>query len=50
MLDDWTVQVSVVSLCIIALFIYLNGKSGDKSIFSKPTHHEEIKTFRIKLP
>jgi len=46
MLDDWTVPVVVAVLSIIGFFIYSLGKSRDKSIFTKPTYHTEIKTLK----
>jgi hypothetical protein len=48
--DNWTMLIVAVSLSVIAVFIYTKGKSRDRSIFTKPTYHSEIKAFRKKTP
>jgi hypothetical protein len=50
MADDWTIPVIVVVLSLIGLFFFSLRKSRDKSIFTKPIQHTEIKNFRNKLP
>lgn len=46
MLDDWIIPVFVVSLTVLSFLFFSRGKTRDKSIFTKPTNHTEIKSFK----